>query len=98
MIIICRSRLKLGQVGSKIRLLGQILEKPCVHCTGHIFNPKFTKLGHVGSKTRSIGQILEKPCVHSRRHSFDPSFMKLCQNVNHYIKVKFETGSCWVKN
>ena len=58
-----------------------------------------SKLGHVGSKTRSLGQILEKPCVHSRGHSFDPKFMKLCQNVNHQnVQVKFETGSCWVKN
>ena len=82
-----------------MRLLGQILEKPCVHFRGHSFSPKFMifvrmfiiiilrsglKLGHVGSKTRSLGQILEKPCVYSRVHSFDPSFMKLCQNVNHH--------------
>ena len=57
------------------------------------------KLGHVGSKTRLLGQILEKPCVHSKRHSFDPKFMKVWQIVNqHNILVKFETGSCWVKN
>ena len=57
------------------------------------------KLGHVGSKTRSLGQILEKPCVHSREHSFDSKFMKLNQNANdHNIEVKFETGSCWIKN
>ena len=57
------------------------------------------KLGHVGSKTGLLGQILEKPCVHSRGHSFDPKYMKLYQNVNDYnIKVKFETGPCWVKN
>ena len=38
-------------------------------------------------------------CVHSRGNSFDPKFMKLCQTVNHNnIWVKFETGSCWVKN
>ena len=56
------------------------------------------KLGHVGSKTRSLGQILEQPYVHSRGHRFDHKFMKLCQNVNHHnVKVKFETGSCWVK-
>ena len=57
------------------------------------------KLGHVGSKIGLLGQILEKPSVHSRGHSFDHKFMKLCQNVNyHNIKVKFKTGSCWVKN
>ena len=56
------------------------------------------KLGHVGSKTRSLGQILEKPCVHSRGHSFDSKFMKHYQNANdHKNKVKFESGSCWVK-
>ena len=57
------------------------------------------KLGHVGSRSRSQGQILEKPCVHSRGHSFDSKFMRLYQNANdHNIWVKFETGSCWVKN
>ena len=35
----------------------------------------------------------------SRGHRFDHKFMKLCQNVSHYnVQVKFETGSCWVKN
>ena len=102
--------MKLGQVGSKIRGLGQILGKPCVHCRGHSFNPKFMKLcqnviiiisrscwklGHVGSKIKSLGQILEKLCKHSRGHKFDLKFMKLYQNVDeHNIQVKFETGSC----
>ena len=64
-----------------------------------IISRSSSKLGYVGSKTRSLGQILEKPCVHSRGHSFDSKFMKLNQNANdHNIKVKFETGSCWVKN
>ena len=31
------TRLKMGHVGSKTRSLGQMLEKPCVHCRGHIF-------------------------------------------------------------
>ena len=39
-----RSDLKLGYVGSKTRLIGQILEKPCVHSRGHSFDSKFTKL------------------------------------------------------
>ena len=43
-IIITRSSLKLGQVGSKVRLLGQILEKPCVHSRGHRCNSKLMKL------------------------------------------------------
>ena len=64
-----------------------------------IISRSSTKLGHVESKTRSLGQILEKPCVYSKRHKFDPEFMKLCQIVNHHnILIKFETGSCWVKN
>ena len=57
------------------------------------------ELGQVGSKTRSLGQILETPCVHSRGHNFDSTVMTLYQNVtDHNIQVRFETGSCWVKN
>ena len=37
--------LKLSQVGSKARSLGQILEKPCVRCRGFIFSPILMKLG-----------------------------------------------------
>ena len=96
-IIMSRSSLKLGHVGSTTRSLGQILEKPCVYSRGHRFVYKFlklcqnvviiisrssSKLGHVGSKIRSLGQILEKPCVHSRGHSFDSKFIKLYQNAN----------------
>ena len=44
MIIISRSSLKLGHVGSKTRSLGQILEKPRVHSRGHRFDHKFMKL------------------------------------------------------
>ena len=43
-IIISRSGSKLGHVGSKTRLLGQISEKPCEHSRGHSFDSKFTKL------------------------------------------------------
>ena len=95
MIIISRSSLKLGPVGSKTRSPGQILEKPCVPSRRHSFDPNVRlliiimsrsslKVGHVRSKTRSLGQILGKPSVHSRRHSFDQKFMKLCQIVNHH--------------
>ena len=74
-LIISRSGLKQGHVGSKTRSLGQILEKHCVHSKRHSFDGKFMKLcqtvnhhnirsclklGHVGSKTRSLGQILDK--------------------------------------
>ena len=44
LIIISKSSSKLGHVGSKTRLLGQILEKHCVHSRGHSFDPKFMKL------------------------------------------------------
>ena len=61
-IIISKSSLKLGQVGLKIRLLGQIVENPCVHSRGHCFSPQFRamKLGscihleEVRSTMRSI--------------------------------------------
>ena len=36
--------MELGHVGSKTRLLGQIIEKPCVHSRGHSFDPKVMKL------------------------------------------------------
>ena len=75
-----RSSSKVGHVESKIRSLGQILEKPCVHSRGHRFEQNFTKLcqnvnshksrsssklGHVGSKTRSLGHIMKKKLVYS---------------------------------
>ena len=43
-LIISRSSLKLSQVGSKTRLLGQIIENSYVHSRGHSFDPKFMKL------------------------------------------------------
>ena len=39
------TKVKMGHVGSKTRSLGQILEKPCVCCRGHIFNPIIMKFG-----------------------------------------------------
>ena len=44
MIIISRSKPKLGHIGSKTRSLGQILEKPFVLSRGHSFKSKFKKL------------------------------------------------------
>ena len=98
MFIFIKSRpeFKVGHVRSERRSLGQFLEKQCVLCSRHSFDPIFMKLcknvyllksrpelkkGHVGSKTRSLGQIFVKPSQHSTGHSFDPIFMKLCQNV-----------------
>ena len=42
--IVLMPSLKLGHVGSKTRSMGQILEKPFVHSTGHDFDPIFMKL------------------------------------------------------
>ena len=73
--------LKLDDVGSKTRPLGQAIEKPCVHSRGHSFDPVLMKLcknvifiesrptyiqGHIKFKTKSLGQILENFCVHTR--------------------------------
>ena len=94
-LIKSRKSSKFGHEGSKTRSLGQILEKPCVRPSDHIFSPilmklgqnvcidetwKSLKLGHVGSKTRSLGQILEKPLIH-RGHIFNPILLKNGQNV-----------------
>ena len=58
-----------------------------------------SNMSDVGSKTRSVGQIMEKPCEHSRGHSFGQIFIKLAQNDHlDNISVRFEYGSCWVKN
>ena len=43
-LIISRSSLKLGHVRPKTRLLGQILEKPCVHSRVHSFVSNVMKL------------------------------------------------------
>ena len=43
-IIMSKSSLKLGHVGSRTRLLDQILEKTCVHSERHSFDPNFMKL------------------------------------------------------
>ena len=84
-LIMSRSSLKLGHVGSKTRSLGQIIEKPCVHSRGHSLDPNFmtlyqnysahkskssSKLGHVGSKTRSLGQIMKKTLCTLQRAQF----------------------------
>ena len=58
-----------------------------------------SNMGDIGLKTRSVGQIIEKPCEHSRGHSFGPIIIKLAQNdCLDNFSVKFEYGSCRVKN
>ena len=86
----------MGHVGSKMRSLGQMIEKLCVCCIGHMFSPIIMKLdknvflnesqtsskvGHVGSSTWSLGQMIEKPCVGSRGQILSPIIMKLGQNL-----------------
>ena len=93
MIVLMKSltSLEISHVGSKTRLLGQILENPCVPYRGHIFSPLIMKLGE--------NVCLEKPCVRSRGHIFSPIIMKRDQNVClDEISDKFENESCWVKN
>ena len=68
----------MGDVGSKTRSVGQIMEKPCEHSRGHILvqsssnwlrmiiltiSQSSSNMGDVGSETRSVGQIMEKPCT-----------------------------------
>ena len=50
--------LKVGHFGSKTRSLGQMLEKPCEHSRGHIFDPIFLKLG-------------QKVCLHKSLDEFE---------------------------
>ena len=44
-VMMSRSSLNLGHVGSKTRSVGQIKEKSCLPSRGHIFDPVFMKLG-----------------------------------------------------
>ena len=41
---ISRSSSNMGDVGSKTRSVGQIIEKPCEHSRAHSFGPIFIKL------------------------------------------------------
>ena len=45
-LITSQTSLKMGHVGIKTKSLGQILEKPFVHCRGHIFSLIILKHGH----------------------------------------------------
>ena len=66
-------------------------------------------MGNVGSKSRSLGQIIENPFVHNTGLIFQWIFMKLSDKVSIFMKLhqniclddismKFEYGSCQVKN
>jgi hypothetical protein len=56
-------------------------------------------LGHVQSRSRSQGQILKNFCLHSNSHILDSNLFKLDQNdcLDDSL-VKYESGSCGVKN
>ena len=78
-LMICRSDSKLGHMLSITRSVGQIIEKPCDLCRGHIFHVIYmkiwvciamisrsgSKLGHMNSKTKSLCQIIEKTTSYS---------------------------------
>ena len=96
---------KIGNLGSKTRSLGQILEKPCVRSRGHIFESDYhetwsefvlmkcgtsLKMGHVGLKTRSLGQILENLCVCSRGQIFSPIIANIGQ---YFVLMKSQRSS-----
>ena len=51
-----QTSLKIYQVGSKTRSLGQILEKPCVRSRGHILSQIMMKLG----QNVCLDKILDK--------------------------------------
>ena len=44
-------------VGPKSRSLGQVLEKPCLHCKGYIFSPIFLKLAQNDCLDREMNPI-----------------------------------------
>ena len=44
----------MGDIGSKTRSVGQIMEKPCEHSRGHSFGPFFIKL----AQNNHLGKIL----------------------------------------
>ena len=81
-LMISRSVLNMGNLGSKTRSLRQNLVHP-LETTGFLqssrnFTTMFdliisqseSNMGNVGPKTRSLGQISIKPCLSSRGHSF----------------------------
>ena len=62
MIIISRSSSQLGHGGSKTRLLGQILEKPCVPSKRHSFDPKLMKLSQIVNHHNIMVRFETGPC------------------------------------
>ena len=108
------TRLKVGHGGSKIRLLGQILEKPCVRSRRNSFSLIILTLGQnnclneISEEVRNgKGQVknyvtrsnLKKPCVCSRGHIFSRIIVKLGQNVClDEITDMFQSGSCPLEN
>ena len=54
--------LKIGQVRSKTRSVGQILEKPCVRSGGHIFSQIIVKLGQNVCLDEILDEFENKLC------------------------------------
>ena len=50
----------MGHVWSKTRSLGQFLEKQCVHCRRHSFDPTFMKLCQNVYVKKNLGQNKNK--------------------------------------
>ena len=99
----------MGYVGSKPRSPGLVYPLETTDLLKSLGN--FTRMfvlktsqsslnmGHVGSKTRSLSQSALKPCSPFRGHSFASIFTKLNQNDSlDETSVKFEYGSCQIKN
>ena len=79
--------LKIGHVGSKSRSLGQILEKPCVRCSRHIFSPILLKFSKNFCPNDILDQFENVLCL------------KFSKNVcPSGILDQFENVLCWLKN
>ena len=52
----------MGHVGIKTRVLGQIIEKPCVHFRGHIFSPIIQELGQNVCHDEILNEFLNGSC------------------------------------
>ena len=89
----------MGDVRSKTRSQGQILEKPCVCSRDQIFGLILMKLGqtfcldkilyifengHVGSKNRSLGQIIEDPMLVTKGLCFKSLLLTYYHTMPHF--------------
>ena len=95
----------MGDVGSKTRSVGQIMEKPCEHSRGHSFGPIFIKLvendhldntfvkseyGSCWVRNEVSRSYLHKNLVNT------PEATVLVQSSSNFVKMEY--GSCQVRN